>query len=259
MRTLITIALAILAAPYSMADTISSGLYNTTTHTYSLEENIHEIRPIASITKLFTAYTIIKSNVPLDEVIPLKGKVSSRWNRRAKNITRIQLLHTMLMSSDNLAAESLANAHPGGYEQFLIDTNQLITALNLHNTTIADATGLLATNTSTIDDLTSFLVNTIDKEPIIKSLSTTKKLKQTYPVQQTKRATSTFNNTNHWVARFDNIILTKTGYTTPAGRCLAMLIYDNNTLYSLVTLGNRSPTSRDRQVIDMIKHIPLIP
>lgn len=257
MRTLITIALAILTAPYSMADTTSSGLYNTTTHAYSVEENIHEIRPIASITKLFTAYTIIKSNVPLDEVIPLKGKASSRWNRRAKNITRIQLLHTMLMSSDNLAAESLANAHPGGYEQFLIDANQLVAALNLNNTTIADATGLLATNTSTIDDITSFLINTIDKEPIIKSLSTTKKLKQTYPVQQknSKSSTTTFNNTNHWIRRFDNIILTKTGYTTAAGRCLAMLIYNNNTLYALVTLGNASPTDRDRIVLAMIKHM----
>tara|TARA_R110000868_G_scaffold97357_1_gene267621 strand:+ start:429 stop:1202 length:774 start_codon:yes stop_codon:yes gene_type:complete len=246
---------SVLVVPNISANTVSSGLYNSTTQTYTIKENIHKIRPIASITKLFTAYTIIKSGVDLTEAVPLKGASSSRWNRNAQPIERIQLLHTMLMSSDNLAAESLANAHPGGFSQFLVDTNRLISELNLHNTTITDSTGLLSTNQSTIYDLNQFLIDTIANEPIIKSLSTTKQLTPTYKSTRSKTIQSIFNNTNNWINKLNNIILTKTGFTTPAGRCVAMLIYNNDTLYSLITLGNDSRKLRDRQIGNMIKQI----
>jgi D-alanyl-D-alanine endopeptidase (penicillin-binding protein 7) len=66
-------------------------------------------------------------------------------------------MKAMLISSDNLAAETLAHTYPGGFGAFITDTNQWVQGTGLTNTKIVDASGLLAGNVSTIDNLVALL------------------------------------------------------------------------------------------------------
>lgn len=219
---------------------------------YEHERNVHEVRSIASITKLFTAKIIIDSGVSMSDEIKVQGKSSGRFARGIM-IERYELLRAMLMSSDNLAAESLAHAHPGGYEKFLKDVADNISAMNLKNTVIVDSTGLLPGNQSSINDLKEFLF-ILRKYYTIQQLSSEKFY--TYEYRRGKKTIKVhMKNTNPQVWTYDNIILTKTGYTNAAGRCLAMLVEKNNELYAVISLGSKTLTQRSKNIMELMNEI----
>ena len=231
---------------------VSYGVYDLTELRYEHSKNTEEVRSIASITKLFTAMTVLDSDVSFSESIKVQGKSSGRFARGAY-IERYELLRAMLMSSDNLAAESLAHAHPGGYEKFIKDVNTMISDLNLTNTVIVDSTGLLAGNQSTVDDLRDFLF-ALRKYPLIQKLSTEKLY--TYQYKKGKKTiTINLRNTNPQMWTYDNIVLTKTGFTSPAGRCLAMLVEKEDKLFAVVTLGNKDIRQRSQSITTMMNEI----
>lgn len=232
---------------------VSYGVYDLTDLEYEHSRNTEEVRSIASITKLFTAKAVIDSGVDLEEKIKVQGRSGGRFVRGVF-VERYELLRATLMSSDNLAAESLAHAHPGGFKQFLKDVNDDIAQLDLKNTVITDATGLLASNQSTVEDLKEFLF-TLRRYELIKALSTEKFY--TYKYKRGKRnITIHMKNTNPQVWTYDEIVLTKTGYTSRAGRCLAMLVEKNGILYAVITLGNRDIKSRSAKIDELItEHI----
>lgn len=228
----------------------SYGLYNSQSQTFELEKGIDIIRSIASITKLFTAYAILNSNVNLYEEIKVSGKSTGRFANGSR-IERYELLRAMLMSSDNRSAESLAKAHPGGYDQFLIDVNNHIKKLGLTDTEIVDSTGMMKANRSTIKDLTRFLL-VLQDYPLIKYLSSTQQYLVEYtPPNRKKPIKIQLHNTNKFVFKHNEIVLTKTGWTTAAGRCVAMLVEKNGILYSLVTLGNSNVKQRAQIISNM--------
>jgi len=228
----------------------SYGLYNFEDLKYENQKSITEVRPIASITKLFTAYTVITSNVDLDEKVKVQGKSSGRFARGAY-IERYELMRAMLMSSDNLAAESLANAHPGGFKQFIQDANNEITFQGLKHTVVVDATGLLPGNVSTVDELKDFLY-VLRKFDVIRFYSSERYYAIKYqPPKAKKSITIQLKNTNPQLFYYDEIVLTKTGFTNPAGRCLAMLVEKNGILYAMITLGNKDVRQRSGVINDM--------
>lgn len=246
------IFLSLLLLPVSAFAT-SYGIFDFTEVRYEHSKNTDEVRSIASITKLFTAHTVVSSGVDLEQRVKVQGRSSGRF-ARGIFIERYELLRATLMSSDNLAAESLAHAHPGGYEQFIKDTNDHIKDMSLHNTVIVDSTGLLPGNQSTVNDLRDFLF-TLRKYPLIQQLSSEKF--HTYEYHKGKKVVKVnLKNTNPQLWTYDNIILTKTGFTNAAGRCLAMLVEKDGVLYALVTLGNKNVEQRSRVITGMFsQHI----
>jgi len=234
--------------------TSAYGLYDFNNVKYEAEENVNDVRSIASITKLFTAYTILQAPVDLDEKIEVKGKSYGHFVRGSL-VTRYDLLRAMLMSSDNLAAESLAHSYPGGYDVFIQDANLYIGNLGLKKTTIVDATGLLEGNKSSVDELKDFLF-TLRKYNLIQELSVTRHYKITYtPAKRKKPVTVVLNNTNPQIDQLPGVVITKTGFTNPAGRCVAMLVERKDHLYGVVTLGNKNIVQRSNAVSRMFKDI----
>ena len=132
------------------------GLYDYDLIEYQMVYNRSDVRSIASITKLFTATTILRQGLELDERVKVTGKSKGRFSRGAM-VPRIDLMKAMLISSDNLAAETLAHTYPGGFGAFITDTNQWVQGTGLTNTKIVDASGLLAGNVSTIDNIVALL------------------------------------------------------------------------------------------------------
>ena len=251
MTAKILILLTLCLAKFSFAQS-SYGVFNYSSVEYEHSKNTDEVRSIASITKLFTAKTILDSDVSLREEIKVQGKSTGRF-ARGVYVERYELLRAMLMSSDNLAAESLAHAHPGGYEKFLVDVATNIGDMNLKNTTIVDSTGLLPGNQSSVNDLNEFLF-TLRKYPLIQQLSSEKIHTSEYRKGK-KTIKVVLKNTNPQMWTYDNIILTKTGFTNPAGRCLAMLVEKGGQLYSVISLGSKTVTQRSKNIIELMNEI----
>jgi D-alanyl-D-alanine carboxypeptidase len=246
------IIVSLLLCPVLSFAQVSYGVFGFDMVEYQHSKNTDEVRSIASITKLFTAQTILDSYVDLRELIPVKGTSTGRF-ARGSLVERYELLRAMLMSSDNLAAESLANAHPGGYEQFLKDVNSRISDMSLKNTVIADSTGLLPGNKSTVDDLKDFLF-VLRRYMLIQHLSTEKNY--TYEYKKGKKTIKVnLRNTNPQMWTYDNIVLTKTGFTNPAGRCLAMLVEKGGELYAVVSLGSTTVQQRSKNITSMMNEI----
>lgn len=179
--------------------------------------------PIASITKLMTALVVLQAKQPLDEPIEVTREDVSRgkgaYSRLIPGTTlsRGDLLHLALMSSENRAAHALGRHYPGGVPAFVQAMNARATALGMAHTRFVDPAGLSSDNVASPEDL-SKLVMAASQNPIIGEYSTDKG----YTVRAGRRMLD-FRNTDSLVSNPTwNIIVQKTGYISEAGKCLVM-------------------------------------
>lgn len=230
-------------------------LFDFNSSSYLLENNRNEGRPIASITKLFTAMTILNSGVDLNEKIKVNGR-SRGHVPSGVYMTRMDLMKAMLVISDNRAAETLANHHPGGFDQFIKDANTYIESKALYNTKIVDSTGLLAGNVSTAHELIEFL-SVIKTNLIIREIAGERNVSVNAP-RGKKVITIQLHNTNPEIFVYDNILISKTGFTNPAGRCVLMLVERNKELFGIVVLGQKNIKDRSKLVKELLS-IEILP
>jgi D-alanyl-D-alanine endopeptidase (penicillin-binding protein 7) len=179
--------------------------------------------PIASITKLMTALVIMEAKQPLDEPIQItaadRDLPKGGFSRLAvgTTLTRGDLMHLALMSSENRAAHALANNYPGGMPAMVAAMNAKAAMLGMTNSHFVDPTGLSSQNVASPADL-SKLVVAASHNPRIREYSTDK----SYAVK-VRRHMVQFRNTDNLVANPAwNIIVQKTGYINEAGKCLVM-------------------------------------
>lgn len=230
------------------------GLYDYDLIEYQMVYNRSDVRPIASITKLFTATTILRQALDLDERVKVTGKASGRFSRGSM-VPRIDLMKAMLISSDNLAAETLAHSYPGGFDAFIADTNQWVQGTGLASTRIVDASGLLAGNVSSIDNLVAFLYRIKDHD-IIQFISNERTTTLKLPKGK-KTLKINLRNTNPTLFEFDNIVISKTGFTNAAGRCVAMLVKKEDRLYAVIVLGQTNVKERSQLANELISKEPI--
>ena len=232
----------------------SYALYNYDREEWQVSYNSYEVRSIASITKLFTAVTILRSGVDLAEKVKVTGKSGGRFPR-GMMVSRMDLMRAMLISSDNLAAETLANTYPGGFNVYLEDANRWITGWGLINTRVVDASGLLPENVSNVNDLVKFLAK-IQGNSVIREI--TKERHLTLAVPKGKKTLSiNLKNTNSTMFQFDNILISKTGTTNAAGKCVVMLVEKAGSPYAVVILGQKNAQERATLASDLITAKPL--
>lgn len=211
--------------------------------------NEEDVKPIASLTKLMTALVIVESHLNMSEIVPYKGGI---WkNKKAK---RSDLLESLLIRSDNAAAEALASSYPGGRSVFIQTMNFRAKSLGMYNTFFEDPSGLSHANVSTAKDLSMLVIRAYEHRDI-SNTSITKFLK----VEKRKKKKITYmniGNTNfHLLSAFDNITLSKTGFTSVAGRCLALMIEKDNFKYAIIILGERTPGEREKKARHLINLI----
>lgn len=234
----------------SFGQTGAYALYDYSAASYVVHYSHTEIRSIASITKLFTAITVLRSGVDLNEKIQVNGRSSGHVPSKVY-MTRIDLMRAMIISSDNRAAETLANHHPGGIDKFLIDVNFYLENNNLYDTVIVDSTGLKQGNKSSARDLVEFLYQ-IKNNPVIRKIANERNAVLNVPKGK-KSITINLHNTNPDMFVYDNILISKTGFTNPAGRCVLMLIEKDQNLYAVVVLGQNNVKNRSRVVENLLK------
>ena len=193
------------------------------THEVLLSKNDHAVLPIASLTKLMTGLLISQAKLPMDEPVTItQDDVDTEKFSRSRlsvgsTLTRGEMLHLALMSSENRAAHALGRTYPGGLAVFVAQMNAKARLLGMVDTRYVEPTGLSSLNQSSARDLAT-LVNIAHGDPLLRELSTS----PTYEVALGHK-TLQFNNTNSLVKNPDwNIGLQKTGYISEAGRCLVM-------------------------------------
>jgi serine-type D-Ala-D-Ala endopeptidase (penicillin-binding protein 7) len=186
-------------------------------------KNSQRVMPIASITKLMTALVVRDAEQSLDEVLEitlddrdtLRGTTSRLLI--GTELTRGELLHLALMSSENRAAHAVGRNYPGGLPALVRTMNAKAKFLGMKTARFVEPTGLSSGNVSSAADLVK-LVLAASRDPLIREYSTS--LSLTVPVG---RQLLEFKNSNSLVSKEDwRIDLQKTGYTSDAGRCLVM-------------------------------------
>ena len=193
--------------------------------------NMHEIRSIASITKLMTAMVVLDSGQSLTEIIPKK-----LYN---KQLTREILIDLAIVKSDNNAAKLLCDYYPGGYNNCINAMNAKAISLQMNNSTFTDPTGLLSTNVSTAQDLIK-LVFAASKYPLIVEASNMDAVRWTI----NKKKIAEFRNTNSLVGPNNSFLVSKTGWITKSGGCIVMMINTANGIRTVVLLGSKNTKTR---------------
>lgn len=184
-------------------------------------KNESAILPIASITKLMTGIVISEANLPMSEIITITPEdVQNATFSRLKagtSMSRQDMLHLALMSSENRAAYALGRTYPGGMATFVRLMNAKALMLGMTNTHYVEPTGLSSDNRSTAQDLAK-LVGFASKNPLVSELSTS----HGYQLASGRR-TLNYVNTNRLTSNPNwEIEVQKTGYISAAGRCLVM-------------------------------------
>ena len=230
----------------------SHALYSYHNNEYVTVHDANTQRSIASITKLFTAVTILQSNADVDEYIIVqcanRGHIVN-----GTMMSRMDLMTAMIVSSDNCAAETLANAHPGGYMKFVQDRKTMLSNYKLDHTHLFDSTGLSVFNISTINDLVAF-APVIYQNDFLRRISSLPQV-DVYAYRRGKKMTIHLTNTNPAFYSHKNIVVSKTGYTKMAGRCVLMMVQKVENFYAVVVLGQPNVKSRSNQVEKLLASV----
>ena len=210
-----------------------------------LSKNDQAVLPIASLTKLMTGLLVSEAKLPLDQSITIMSEdVDTEKHSRSRlavgaTLTRGELLHLALMSSENRAAHALGRTYPGGLDRFIALMNARAASLGMKDTHYVEPTGLSSDNRSSASDLAK-LVAAAAQDPLLRQLTTS----PGYEVAVGRR-TLQYNNTNRLVKNPQwDIGLQKTGYINEAGDCLVMQARIAGRQLIMVFLDSTSKFSR---------------
>jgi D-alanyl-D-alanine endopeptidase (penicillin-binding protein 7) len=220
-------------------------VYDPETNQILWEENSASQRSIASITKMMTAVVFMEGNPDLSATVTVARsdvfQASTTHLKINDRVTTDDLLHLLLIASDNAAARALARVSPLGYEGFIARMNEKAAELGLETTHYADPSGLLSENVSSAYDLAR-LITYVSGDDRIASIMRTPE----YTVY-TGRRPITFRSTNHLLGRADvEVRAGKTGFISKSGYCLATLLRlpQSTQQVAVVVLGARSNAGR---------------
>jgi serine-type D-Ala-D-Ala endopeptidase (penicillin-binding protein 7) len=223
-------------------------IYDPDTNQVLWEENSQAPRSIASITKVMTATVFLENNPDLSQVVTVqRGDVyqASTTHLKANDkVTEDDLLHLLLIASDNAAARALARVSPYGSEGFVRRMNEKASELGLESTHYADPSGLLSDNVSSAFDMARLITHASQDERISSVMRTPE-----YTVTTANHRVVTFHSTNHLLGRDDvDVRAGKTGFIGRAGYCLATLLRlpqaQGGQQVAVVVLGARSNAGR---------------
>lgn len=245
-------ASAAMPPPAASARAEAAALRSSTAYVQDLEtstvifaKNENVVRPIASISKLMTAVVVVDANLPMDEMLEITDddvdelKHTTSRLRVGTKLSRGDMLHLALMSSENRAANALGRHYPGGLPAFVAAMNAKAQSLGMTSTRFIEPTGLSSNNVSSPHDLAR-LLRAASQRPLIHRYSTDTE----YEVEINNR-TQTFRNTNLLVRKPDwDIKVSKTGYINEAGECLVMLARINGRDLAIVLLDSQGKLSR---------------
>jgi serine-type D-Ala-D-Ala endopeptidase (penicillin-binding protein 7) len=220
-------------------------IYSPETGKVLWEENAQDQRSIASITKIMTAAVFLEDDPDLTRDVVIQRadvlRASTTYLRAGYKVTNSDLLHLLLIASDNAAARALARISPYGSQGFIVRMNEKAAELGLTNTHYADPSGLLSDNVSTAYDMAR-LITHVASDPRIAQI-----MQKQHHSFHAGRRTINIHSTNQLVMNGDvDVLGGKTGFIRKAGYCLATLLRlpQGGPQVAVVVLGARSNAGR---------------
>ena len=219
-------------------------VFDPQTNAVLWEQNAHDQRSIASLTKLMTAVTFIADEPDLS---PGRRRHAARHARASVTYLRAgdvadryrDLLHLTLIASDNAAARVLARTSEGGTAAFVGRMNEMAVNLGLTSTQYADPSGLDARNVSSAYDL-SHLIAFADADDRARADHA-----EPGVTWRTDDGTIPIHSTNSCSGPDVDVLGGKTGFISKAGYCLATLLrVPQGPQVAVVVLGAANSTTR---------------
>ncbi len=217
-------------------------------------KNEDERLPIASITKLMTALIVYDFKETYNPYMPLMISNRAAYQRgvsvlfEGEFLSIKELLKISLIESSNDAAYALAEV--AGERTFIEIMNLYAKRIGLENTSFVNSTGLNQgeDNLSTAKEV-ALLIHFIN-ENYPEIIEITGKEKETI-----RRTDGSFRhtsiNTNILLSEYDNIIGGKTGWTSSAKECLAIIISLDDGYIINVILGSDNRFEEMRKLISI--------
>ena len=209
---------------------------NSNTTLFSRNEDA--ARPIASITKLMTAIVVVDANQSMSDMVEVTtSDIDTVKHSRSRlpvgtKLSRSDMLHLALMSSENRAANALGRNYPGGLPAFVAAMNSKANELGMTQSRFVEPTGLSSDNVSSPRDLVKLLKASASRSAIRQYTTDDQ-----HEVRSSGHATM-FRNTNGLVMNPSwDIKVSKTGYINEAGQCLVMVARINNRDMAIVLLN----------------------
>ena len=220
-------------------------IYDPQTNEVLWASNAEAERSIASITKVMTALVFLESGVEGAREVTVQradvSRASTTYLAAGYKVTSDDLLHLLLIGSDNAAARALARISPYGSAGFIDRMNEKASMLGLTTTHYEDPSGLLAANVSSAHDMARLIAYAAADERIGGIMR-----KSSYVMRVGKR-TVTVSSTNELVKTGDiDVVGGKTGFINRSGYCLATLLRlpQTNHPVAVVVLGAKSNPAR---------------
>jgi D-alanyl-D-alanine carboxypeptidase/D-alanyl-D-alanine endopeptidase (penicillin-binding protein 7) len=216
-----------------------------------LQKDVATSAPIASLTKLMTAMVVLDAAQDPAEGLRIVKVDRDRLKRSVPigaRASRGALLELTLMASDNRAASALARHYPGGIPAFQAAVRGKIESLKLQDTVIEEPTGLSPNNRSSAQDMVK-LLRAAAAYPAIAEITS-------------KRQQAVVVNGRRWIVRNTNrlvgapgwnILLSKTGFTNAAGRCVTMRLQAAGRTVVVVLMGALRPSQRTRDAQNILR------
>ena len=221
-------------------------IYDPETNEILWEENAQTQRSIASITKVMTATVFLENDPDLSQPVTIARsdvfQASTTHLRANDKVTTDDLLHLLLIASDNAAARALARVSPEGSDGFIRRMNEKASELGLETTHYADPSGLLSDNVSSAYDMARLIAHASQDERISSIMRTSE-----YTVYSGGKRPITFRSTNHLLRGGDvEVRAGKTGFISKAGYCLATVLRLPQSSHdvAVVVFGARSNAGR---------------
>lgn len=221
-------------------------LVDTTEGTVQFAKRETRRVPVASLTKVMTAY-VVRRQARLDDVVTIgkadvrhatAGGATTAGLRAGERLTVRDLLYGLMLPSGADAAHALAERYGPGTAKFVAKMNDAARALGLRDTRYANPDGLPSKGYSTARDQATLAVAAL-RDPVIASIAKTPK--RAVGKSASHRA-HVWRSTNDLLD--DGAVGLKTGFTNQAGYCLSFAAVRDGRTYVGVVLGERSDKAR---------------
>lgn len=202
------------------------------------EENIHEKRSVASISKIMTALIALESD-KLDEIVVVGEEIQDSYGsgiyiKEGEEILLRDLVYGLMLRSGNDAALAIAKYVGGTVKDFVKMMNEKANEIGMNNTTFNNPSGLDQDkgNYSTAYDM-AILTCFAMKNEEYKKITGTKKY-----TLKTNINTYSWINKNKLLSIYKYTTGGKTGFTEIAKRTLVSTATKDNTNLVVVTLND---------------------
>ena len=222
-----------------------------------LNKNEYNTHPIASITKLMTALTLLEYKIDWNTTTTVIGPDSYGTHMYAGDVyTFEELWNSMLIASSNKAALSLVESINGTEEEFVVRMNERAGELGLSDKYFTDVTGIEETNVSTASDVLILLTEALRYPKIQETV-----IKKEYNLYSQEREKGhhmwntdwlILDDPNPWIYNsFDKVVGGKTGHITVAGFNFTVKVEKDGHIIDIVVLGANNNEARFTEARDI--------